>query len=113
MKFNIGIDIEQVSRFKKKNKSFLRKFLSESEISNIKNNNAHHIAGIFCAKEAAIKACSKLQKLNFENIEVLHEKNRQPYVIFKNCKNLSSENIKISISHSKDHAVATAILFIS
>lgn len=116
MKFNIGIDIEQVSRFRNRNNSLLKKFLLENELKNIKrykSYNAQHLAGIFCAKEAVIKACGQIKKLNFQNIEILHNKDGSPYVVFKNCKNLSSENIKVSISHSKDYAVAIAILLMN
>ncbi|MBS3159118.1 4'-phosphopantetheinyl transferase superfamily protein, partial [Candidatus Woesearchaeota archaeon] len=51
MKFGIGTDIEKASRFRTKNKTFLKKFLSERELRSIRNRNAGHIAGIFCAKE--------------------------------------------------------------
>ena len=113
MKLSIGIDIEQSARFKRKNRSFLKKFLSEREIKAMNGYSAQRIAGIFCAKEAVIKACNQIQHLNFKNIEVLHDEYGSPSIKFKGCKKLDSENIKISISHSSDYAVATAILIIN
>lgn len=111
MKFGIGTDIEKVSRFRAKNKTFLKKFLSERELRNIRNHNAGHLAGIFCAKEAVIKACSGIERLNFENIEVLNNRDGSPYAMLKGCKKLASKNIRISISHSREYAVSTAVLF--
>ena len=68
------------------------------------------IAGIFSAKEAVIKACNPVEKLNFRNIGVFHNKYGSPYVSLRGCKKLSSKDLKISISHSKEYAVAAAIL---
>ena len=56
MMLNIGIDIEEVSRFKKKDITLLKKILSKDELRNIKKFNPMRIAGIFSAKEAIIKA---------------------------------------------------------
>ena len=113
MKFGIGTDIEKASRFRTKNKTFLKKFLSERELRSIRNRNAGHIAGIFCAKEAVIKACSEIERLHFEHIEVLHNKNGSPYIMLKGCKKLASKNIKISISPSKDYGISADVLFIN
>ena len=108
--FNIGIDIEQVSRFKKKDIALLKKILSKDEMRYIKKFDPRRIAGIFSAKEAVIKACNPIKKLQFNNIEIFHNKDGSPYAVLRKCKNISSKDLKISISHSKGYAVAAAIL---
>ena len=109
MKYNVGIDIEKISRFEARNKKFLDKIFTKKELKHSKNKNS--IAGIFCAKEAVIKACSPFEKLNFDSIEIMHTKSGAPYakLISKRIKN---SNIKISISHSDDYATAFAIVII-
>ncbi len=110
MILNIGIDIEKISRFKGKSKSLLARILTGRELKSLKNKNSQTIAGIFCAKEAIIKACSIIEKINFNDIEIFHKKNGMPFVKIKNLKKISSKDLKISISHSKDYAVAAAVL---
>lgn len=109
MIFNIGIDIEEVSRFKRIDKKLLEKFLTKDEIKNLKNKNAKHIAGLFCAKEAVIKACNPTEEIDFTKIQILHNKDSSPYALFKS-KKIKGKDLKISISHSKNYAVAAAIL---
>ena len=110
MILNIGVDIEQASRFRKINKNFLLRFFSKNEIGKIKITDSGRIAGIFCAKEAVIKACTPIEKLHFENIEILHREDNSPYALIKKSKKIKSGDIRLSISHSKDYAVAAAIL---
>ena len=105
---NIGIDIEEVSRFKRIDKKLLEKFLTKDEIKNLKNKNAEHIAGLFCAKEAVIKACNPTEEIDFTKIQILHNKDSSPYALLKS-KKIKGKDLKISISHSKNYAVAAAI----
>lgn len=109
MHLNIGVDIEQVHRFKKKDRRLFQKIFSDKELKRIKNYNAQHIAGIFCAKEAIIKACSPIKKLQLKDIGILHRKDGSPYAVIKS-KAIRAKSIRISVSHSKDYAVAFAIL---
>lgn len=109
MNFNIGADIEQVQRFKKKNKRLFEKIFSKKELKNMKNHNAQHLAGIFCAKEAVIKACNDMEKLQLKDIEIFNYKDGSPYAAIKS-NSIKASNLKISISHSKDYAIAIAIV---
>ena len=111
MYFNIGIDIEQVSRFKKRDNRLFEKIFSKKELKKMKNYNAQHLAGIFSAKEAIIKACNPIEKLKLKEIEVFNRKEGHPHAIIKS-KAIRARDLKISISHSKDYAVAFAILSI-
>lgn len=106
MTFNVGVDIESVSRFKKNSKKLFEKMFSKREL---KNANSQHLAGIFCAKEAVIKACSPVEKLQLRDIEILHEKSGMPFAAIKS-KKISKKDLRISISHSSEYAIAAAIL---
>ncbi len=110
MILNIGIDIEQVSRFKNQSARLMSKIFSAKELKHINKSDLQRIAGIFSAKEAVIKASNPIEKLNFRNIEILHRKDGFPFVQVKNARKVTSKDLKISISHSKDYAVAAAVL---
>ena len=107
---NIGIDIQELSKFDKADDMLLKKVFTGKELKNFKNKGKHHICGLFSAKEAVIKACNPFKKLNFKDIEVLHNKDGSPYAVVGKNKKIGSKNLKISISHSKDYAVAVAVI---
>lgn len=120
MKIYIGTDILKISRIKEKyikNNNFIKKIFTEDEINYcVKNNNINFqsLAGIFSTKEAAVKAFSKAfnESFSINDFEIIH-KNKIPYLnLLKD--NLKRENIHtdISISHEKDYAQSTIILYI-
>lgn len=109
MGLNIGVDIEQVSRFKKKDNRLFEKIFSEKELKRLKNYNAQHLAGIFSAKEAIIKACNPKERLKLKDIEIYNRRDGSPYAVIKS-RVIRAGNLRISISHSGDYAVAFAIL---
>ena len=103
----IGIDIENISRFKKldfkKNQGFYNKIFTENEIKYClsKANPSEHFAVRFCAKEALIKAVD--QKFDFKDIEVFIE-NSKPKIEAKGF------NSTLSLTHDKEKAVAVIIV---
>ena len=112
----IGIDIENIKRFKKLNNHFIQRVYTKNEIEYcFKREKPYiHFAGIWCAKEAVVK-CLNIDNLTVNRIEILHKDNGAPYV------NLSNEirgffnkekikNIHISISHTNKIATAIAII---
>lgn len=109
----IGIDIESVSRFSDlfnhKNK-LLKKMFNSSEWDYAlgKANPSQTLAGIWCAKEAVVKAIFPIEQVFIKDIVINHKSSGQPFVKIKNA-NLKSELIQISISHTKDYATAIAI----
>lgn len=109
--FNIGIDIVNVSRFKKKplknNQDFYKKIFLDSEINYCKKFRSpyEHFAGKFAIKEALIKSIN--EKISLIEIKTSH-KNSKPIVKVKNSLNKKYRFI-ISISHEKDVAVAVVI----
>ncbi len=120
---DIGIDIVEIERIDnilKRNNRFLEKIFTKEEISYFKSKNfkVETIAGNFCAKEAISKAFGTgIRNFNFNDIEVLRDKNGKPIVktynnLSKMCIDYNVLQIKVSISHSKNYAIANAIVII-
>jgi len=118
-----GIDIVEISRMKeaveKWGENFLTKIFTPREIrySNSKRFSSQHFAARFAAKEAVIKAFGEPSKhpINWTDIEVLNDKEGKPVIEFHNGalklkKKKKIKEVIISLSHSKEHAVANAIL---
>ncbi len=107
----IGIDIEDISRFKDKPEAFYNRLFTENEINYClsKRNPAPHFAARFCAKEAVFKALSAegINISSYKSIEILKNKSGAVYVKLPQGIN---KNIHISISHEKEKAIAAAII---
>lgn len=115
----IGIDTVRISRIEKaiENAAFVNRVFTDAEQSycNAKPNSAQSYAGIFCAKEAAVKALG----IGFgggvmpADIEVMHENNGAPKLNFYcGAVELFKPYISsVSISHDGDYAVAAVELF--
>lgn len=123
MIFGTGVDIVEISRMEdainKWGGSFLAKIFTPREIaySNSKRFSHQHFAARFAAKEAVIKAFGDPRKhpLSWTEIEVLNDKEGKPTIelhegtlAIKNKKRIGQ--IIVSLSHSKDYAIASAIL---
>lgn len=112
--FGIGTDIEGTNRFKDcgKKSHFLSKIFTENELDYCfsKEEASTHLAARFAGKEAVIKAFSSIgvKDIFFKDVEILNEKDGIPYVKLNKDDKV---NIKISLSHSKEFAVAFAIVF--
>lgn len=106
----IGIDIEEVKRFKSliKNKAFLSRVFSSEEIKycSSKKNAVEHFAVRFCGKEAVWKALSN-SKIQITSVSFQNLKSGKPIVLINKKKN---PNIQVSFSHTKTTVVAVAIL---
>ena len=110
----IGIDIESIYRFmnlfKHKNRLLQKMFnASEWEYSLTKSNPAETLTGIWCAKEAVLKAMYSHEPIFIKNITIMHKKSGEPYAHVKSEKYWSG-SIKISISHCNNYATAVAIV---
>ena len=111
--FSIGIDIVNVSRFKKKplrnNLNFYKKIFSHSEINYCKKFSSpyEHFAGKFAIKESVIKAVP--DKIPLKNICVSNYKNK-PRIKIDGRLNKKYDFI-VSISHEKEFAVGVVIAF--
>jgi holo-[acyl-carrier protein] synthase len=112
----IGIDIESILRvqYLLKNKpKVIRKFFSkyEWEYAKGKSNISQTLTGIWCAKEAVVKAYSSIKPILITDVKLKHNFSGEPYVVsINNKKIISTLKISISISHTKDYATAVAII---
>ncbi|MFR3072061.1 MAG: holo-ACP synthase [Paeniclostridium sp.] len=120
---DIGIDIVEIERLEKalqRNKRFLDKLFTKEEIDYFKSKGlkTETIAGNFSAKEAISKALGTgIRNFNFKDIEILRDKKGKPIVKTYNnlreiCIDYNVLEIKVSISHSKNYAVANAIVMV-
>ena len=120
----IGVDIIQNSRIKKaiKNKSFVNRIFTKSEISSskIRNYKTNYFAKRFAAKEAFIKSIGiGIRKgINFKDIYVINDKSGKPNIkltnkinnlIFKKFKTRSFD-IYLSLSDEKNYSIAFVIV---
>jgi len=107
---NIGIDIEEIKRFTintfENRRTFYEKIFTDNEIKYClsKINSPSHFAVRFCAKEAAIKAMNN-QKISLLGIEIGIENNKPVIKLPFNQKGV------VSMSHSKNIAIATVLVF--
>ena len=117
---DIGVDIIEIYRIKElleKNPRFLERTFTDKEIEFFKNKGlkAETVAGNFAAKEAISKSIGTgIRKFNLRDIEVLRDELGKPIVKTYNnfkqiCIDYSISEIKVSISHCKDYAIANAI----
>lgn len=111
---NIGVDIEEISRFEKyktEKTTILAKIFSESEIQYClsKNKPSQHFAARFSAKEAVIKVLSGFGIKNIfpKDIEIYHDQNNVPQISL--LKEGIDFSFKVSLSHSSNQAVAFVI----
>ncbi len=110
---SIGVDIEQISRFRNKPYSFYEKIFTESErrYCDSMSYPEQHFAARFCAKEAFIKALSGIgsdtEKVSLDEIEIYHDERGCPQVRYVKEEGIVS---KISLSHDEMSAVACVIV---
>jgi len=106
----IGIDIVDVERFRKKNflenESFYKKIFTNLEIAYCRNfsDPYPHFAGKFALKEAVKKSIQ--ENVVFKNIETFHI-NSKPKIKIENQE--EKYDFITSISHETKYAIAIAI----
>ncbi len=115
MKFiGTGVDITEVKRLREAvdrwGEAFLTRIFTPNELKNAAGrvNLYQHLAGRFAAKEAVFKALGDPQ-LNWQDVEILNDKDGKPWCSLLNGRGKSKE-ILISISHVKNYAVANALV---
>ena len=119
----VGIDIVEIERFKhsveRRGRKLLEKIFTDEELKYCLSmkNPYPHLAGRFCAKEAVLKSlglgigCG----VRLRDVEIYLDKSGKPNVRMKRIpgwliEKLGRFNIHISLSHSGNYAIATAIL---
>jgi holo-[acyl-carrier protein] synthase len=110
----IGIDIIELNRIRKsmENERFLDRVLTPNERNLLKDlkesRRVEFVAGRFAAKEAFAKAMGTgIGKLSFQDIEIINDEKGKPIVT---VSLLDKMNIFVSISHSKEYAVAQVVV---
>ncbi|ADD03101.1 holo-acyl-carrier-protein synthase [Thermoanaerobacter mathranii subsp. mathranii str. A3] len=120
MEIFVGTDIVEVERIKKAFNTyskFLERIFTQKEIEyfNSKRRNLTHIAGFFSAKESVSKVLGTgIGSFSWKDIEICHNEKGAPVVILKGkAKSIADKkgirDIKLSISHTKTHAISCAI----
>mgnify|MGYP001177261569 CR=1 FL=1 len=119
----IGTDLVAISRIKnlisRKGDKFINKIFSfkEQAICNNKYNSHIHFSGKFAAKEAVKKALLNYNKqssifVSLKDIQIINSFDGSPYVeIDYNLLNINKKQISITISHDKEYAISTALIF--
>ena len=107
----VGVDIEDISRFKGKSKEFLKRIFTPLELEYCMKfkNSASHLAVRFCAKEAVIKALSGLSiKISEYKAIEIYQENKVPKVrILKQTNKIIT--FDLSLSHDRTKAIAFVI----
>jgi holo-[acyl-carrier protein] synthase len=95
----LGCDIVKVSRFERNLSRLAFNILTAPELAEFteSTNKIEYVAGRWAAKEAIFKATGN------KRMTVLNNSNGAPYVV-------NNPNIKISISHEKEYAMAIALM---
>ncbi len=115
MRIFSGIDLVEISRFKKLDpairKRFFKRVFNDRELMYIDDNN-QRAAGIFAAKEACAKALGcGIGPIRWIDIEITHSAENQPKItLHAAARDLASMNNistwTVSITHTKETAAA-------
>lgn len=104
---NIGIDLVAIKKFRNVTKSDYAKWKhvftrNEWEYAFRDSHIPEHLAGIFAAKEAAMKASGRTGITGFKEFEIMHTAKGAPV--------LKRKGYKVSISHDQAYAVAVVVM---
>ncbi len=117
MIFGIGCDIIEIERIAKADKRFLEKHFTKKEQELFqKKKLPQTIAANFAAKEAFSKALGTgVRGFSLIDVEVLRDDAGKPYINLYNgakelCKNAGVGEIFVTLSHSKELAMAYVVL---
>ncbi len=106
-----GIDLVYLPRFKQSvsrgGENFLRRVFTERELIHFETL---HLAGIFAAKEAVMKALS-LPTNSWHDIHISYQSNGAPRIQISNFK-FQISNSSLSISHDGTYVIAQFVAMI-
>jgi phosphopantetheine--protein transferase-like protein len=99
----VGIDLVYIPDFQKQltngGMTFLQKAFNPSELQ---KDSAEHLAGVWAAKEAVLKA-GNMQVGHWSDIHIAYDDSGRP------SATVGSEHYDISIAHHGEYAVAVAM----
>lgn len=111
----IGVDIENISRFRAKkfeeNQAFYQMIFTEKEIEYClsKADPYPHFTARFCAKEAVVKALAT-KSVNLKQIEVIKDSTMPKLQLNTDPNTWVKISSHLSLSHTKEYAVASVII---
>ena len=112
----IGVDIIEIGRIEKAitrwGERFLKRIYTEKEIELCRNRIAS-LAAHFAAKEAAMKALGT-KGMRWRDVEILSSSSGQPVVYLRGeaqsrARQLGLKGLVVSLSHCREHAVASVL----
>jgi len=116
--YHLGVDIVEIERVERSltryGERFLGRVYTDAELK-LCRNNVPELAVRFAGKEAVMKALGTGRRgVSWRDIEILRNKRNAPLVYLhgrarSRAKKLGIEEIVISLSHSRDYAIASAI----
>jgi holo-[acyl-carrier protein] synthase len=116
----IGIDVIEIARIEtaitRWGGHFLKHVYTQRELG-LCRNRTPHLAAQFAAKEAVMKALGTgSPHIGWQEIEILSSSNGKPQVHLGGraeikAQELGLEEIVISLSHSRDYAIASVVGF--
>ena len=119
----IGVDIVEIKRFirttKRWGNGFLQKIYTRRELAyaNSKRFPYQHLAARFAAKEAIFKALGEVERefVGWRNVEIVNDAYGKPAVFWHGKaedtrKKRGLKGAVVSLSHTENYAVATAML---
>ena len=114
-----GVDIIEISRvsrvLKQYGQRFLKRVYTPGEIAYCRELPANHAAR-FAAKEATMKALGTgIRGVGWKDIEVVHLESGAPVIKLhsrgkRRAQQLAVQEISVSLSHSRDYAVAFVVI---
>jgi holo-[acyl-carrier protein] synthase len=118
MSLSTGIDLIEITRLeqaiRRHGRRFVERIYTPQELAEVGNNPAS-LAGRFAAKEAVAKALGTgIGRVAWREIEILHGPNRKPVLHLhgaaaRRADELGLHTWSISLSHTRDYAVASAV----
>jgi holo-[acyl-carrier protein] synthase len=115
-----GIDLIEIPRIQaaldRHGERFLRRVFTEMEITEC-HGRADALAVRFAAKEAATKALGTgIGPVSWREVETLHKWSGEPYLVLhgaaeRAAKTLGLTTWAVSLSHSRDNAIAVVMAY--
>ena len=114
-----GVDLVEVPRFsavvKRQGERLLKHLFTPAEVAYARRRklSAQHLAARFAAKEAVVKAIGapKGLALEWKDLEIVRASSGQPGVRFKgSLSRWKKLKVHLSLSHTKQYAVASAVV---
>jgi len=117
MVYGVGVDIIEINRVARasRNPRFYEKCFTDGEAAEVMQKGPQTAAGFFAAKEAVAKALGTgFSGFTLRDVEIICNADGKPGVVLHNGAEKFAESagitgIHVSISHSKDNAVAFAV----